>query len=160
VISQPCHCTMEDFECELDFERALDQKSCVATVLPPPSARFGLMEERECAMSNSYKVDVYRRVPGNRCVDGWVPPQLDLACPPKTSSSSHGFLKFLLVGVAFSGCVYMGKKGSGDWFSWTNPYMAFTPGAAQGRSIGRVGVPTELPEVAVPRYHAPSLVQF
>ena len=43
-------------------------------------------------------------------VDGWVPPQLDLACPPKTSSSSHGFLKFLLVGVAFSGCVYMGKK--------------------------------------------------
>lgn len=67
VISQPCHCTMEDFECELDFERALDQKSCVATVLPPPSARFGLMEERECAMSNSYKVDVYRRVPGNRC---------------------------------------------------------------------------------------------
>ena len=58
---------MEDFECELDFERALDQKSCVATVLPPPSARFGFMEERECAMSNSYKVDVYRRVPGNRC---------------------------------------------------------------------------------------------
>ena len=93
-------------------------------------------------------------------VDGWVPPQLDLACPPKTSSSSHGFLKFLLVGVAFSGCGYMGKKGSGDWFSWTNPYLAFTPGAAQGRSIGRVGVPTELPEVAVPRYHAPSSVQF
>ena len=93
-------------------------------------------------------------------VGGWVPPQLDLACPPKTSSSSHGFLKLLLVGVAFGGCVYMGKKGSGDWFSWTNPYMAFTPGVAQGRSIGRVGTPTELPEVAVPRYQAPSLVQF
>ena len=45
------------------------------------------------------------------------------------------------------------------WFQWASPYTAFSP-SASGRSIGRVGVPTELPEVAVPRYHAPSLVQF
>lgn len=67
VISQPCRCTQEDYECELDFVRALDQQSCVATVMPPPRARFGPSEQRECEISKSYKVDMYRRVPGNRC---------------------------------------------------------------------------------------------
>eukprot|EP00438_Fugacium_kawagutii_P026610 Skav213736 [mRNA] locus=scaffold2563:358062:361340:+ [translate_table: standard] len=164
VISQPCRCTQEDYECELDFVRALDQQSCVATVMPPPRARFGPSEQRECEIAKSYKVDMYRRVPGNRLY-GWTPPQLEIACPltvDQASQSHSGVLKLILVAVAFGGCLYMGKKGAGEgWTSWSNPYTSFSsPGTASGRSIGRVAVPTELPEVAVPRYQAPSLVQF
>jgi len=159
VLSEPCKCTMEDFECELDFVRALDQKSCVAISMPPPRVSFGPLQQQECAASGYYKADMYRRVPGNRCVDGWVPPLLDLACPK--SSTSHGWLKMILAGVVTIGlCVYVGKTGTCEgWFQWASPYTAFSP-STSGRSIGRVGVPTELPEVAVPRYHAPSLVQF
>lgn len=94
---------------------------------------------------------------------GWMPPQLEIACPPTVDQESHSVvLKLILVAVTFGGCLYMGKKGAGEgWLSWSNPYTSFSsPGTASGRSIGRVAVPTELPEVAVPRYQAPSLVQF
>ena len=66
VLSEPCKCTMEDFECELDFVRALDQKSCVAISMPPPRVSFGPLQQQECAASGYYKADMYRRVPGNR----------------------------------------------------------------------------------------------
>ena len=67
VVSKSCACTQEDFECEMDFERALDGKTCVAQVMPPPRADFGPAQERECAQTGFYKVDMYRRVPGDQC---------------------------------------------------------------------------------------------
>lgn len=51
----------------MDFTRALDGKSCVATMSPPPRADFGPWQKQECAASGFYKVDMYRKVAGDRC---------------------------------------------------------------------------------------------
>ena len=67
VIQHQCQCTAEDFECEMDFTRALDGTSCVATISPPPRADFGPWQKQECAASGFYKVDMYRKVAGDRC---------------------------------------------------------------------------------------------
>ena len=67
VVSKPCACTQEDFECEIDFERALDGKTCVAQIMPPPRADFGILQEQECASTGKYHVDMYRRVAGDKC---------------------------------------------------------------------------------------------
>ncbi|CAJ1446689.1 unnamed protein product [Effrenium voratum] len=89
VISEVCPCTEEDFECEMDFERALNQRTCVANEMPPPRADFGPMQEHECSQLGYFKVDMYRRVPGDRCIGGWVPPQLDVQCPTRPTRQSH-----------------------------------------------------------------------
>ncbi|CAK8991742.1 unnamed protein product [Durusdinium trenchii] len=102
----------------------------------------------------------HKSIPVIAGTDGWVPPQLELACPPQASSSRTFFLKLSIVLVGgFGAIMYFAKSANMEWLSSSRTYTAFPAPETQGRSIGRVGTPTELPEV-VPRYQAPSLVQF
>ncbi|CAJ1350329.1 unnamed protein product [Effrenium voratum] len=152
VISEVCPCTEEDFECEMDFERALNQRTCVANEMPPPRADFGPMQEHECSQLGYFKVDMYRRVPGDRCIGGWVPPQLDVQCPTRPTRQSHVIGKVAVAAILLAAVIYLARSGRcqewSDRVSSRTPYIDFSKPSAFGR-------PTELPEIS-----QRSVVQF
>lgn len=62
-IFEPCKCTSEDFECDFDFVRSEDGKSCVpASPLQPPQGECKNADDKFTGPSG------WRLIPGNACI--------------------------------------------------------------------------------------------
>lgn len=111
--SRNCHCTPESFECEVGFVREVNSLQCdedpESTIrhTPPPNC------------NGEYKVNAYRRVPGDTCQGGWAPEPVTKVCKtslrataPSASSSGPTFLGFV-VGISSVGaCILVTKARS------------------------------------------------
>ncbi|CAH8621095.1 unnamed protein product [Dicrocoelium dendriticum] len=69
IHAEECTCTTADFECDYGYRRQSSSSECV----PDPS-----VAPDPCLLSTELRRDIqylgYRRIPGDRCVDGWQPP--------------------------------------------------------------------------------------
>src|SRR5699024_11107174 len=62
-IFENCKCTAEDFECDYNFVRSEDRKSCVpAMPLTPPQGKCGKSSDTYTGPSG------WRLIPGNTCI--------------------------------------------------------------------------------------------
>ena len=89
-------------------------------------------------------------------MDGWVPPQLDVACPQEALASHSFWPRAILIAGLLALIIYCARGTNCVDLNSQLPYTAFPP---EGRRIGaQVGTPTELREVSP--YQAPGVVQF
>ncbi|CAE7025490.1 VPS10 [Symbiodinium natans] len=152
VISTPCPCTRDDFECNLGFQLALDSKSCVKSELPLIGDIGEVQgEPAQCQVSESYVVDMYRRVPGDRCLGGWAPPQFEMKCKDRQSAGSWSVTRLVLLLLAIAGLVFVARSERfQDWWE-----------ALANRSDRMEHMELicgqELP--GIPRYRAPSVAR-
>ncbi|VWU50927.1 sortilin, putative [Hepatocystis sp. ex Piliocolobus tephrosceles] len=73
VDKKPCECTPEDYECETGFMRKIGSFECKPT--DPTLTVEG------CTSSSYFYADAYRKVPGDICVNGWIPQKVPVPCP-------------------------------------------------------------------------------
>lgn len=73
VDKTPCECTPEDYECETGFSRKVGSLEC------KPNDPTLTIEG--CTSSSYFYADAYRKVPGDMCINGWVPEKVPVPCP-------------------------------------------------------------------------------
>lgn len=73
VDKKPCECTPEDYECETGFTRKIGSYEC------KPNDPTLTIEG--CTSSSYFYANAYRKVPGDICVNGWVPEKVPVPCP-------------------------------------------------------------------------------
>eukprot|EP00386_Alphamonas_edax_P014095 GDKI01043378.1.p1 GENE.GDKI01043378.1~~GDKI01043378.1.p1 ORF type:complete len:717 (+),score=231.79 GDKI01043378.1:264-2153(+) len=93
VVKRNCPCSQQDYLCEFGFTRKVNSLECVPedpTLTAP-----------HCTSSSFFYMDAYRKVPGDTCEGGWVPPKVPVPCPQTApfsrSALSVLFVVFLLV---------------------------------------------------------------
>ncbi|KAK6589998.1 hypothetical protein RS030_192776 [Cryptosporidium xiaoi] len=110
IEKKTCACTEEDFTCEFGFSRQIGSFQC-----RPESVDIVLGDALlgKCTSSGVFYVTAYRKLPGDSCIGGWVPPPVAIPCPSHAPSSSHA--KIVLI-VAILVILFMLKQGIfGDW---------------------------------------------
>ncbi|CRG94713.1 sortilin, putative [Plasmodium gallinaceum] len=92
VDKKPCECTPEDYECETGFTRKIGSYEC------KPNDPTLTIEG--CTSSSYFYADAYRKVPGDICIDGWVPEKVPVPCPAHApfnrSAKSILFIIFIM----------------------------------------------------------------
>ncbi|KAF4670147.1 Sorl1p [Perkinsus olseni] len=110
VFKNNCPCTFEDYHCALGFARTLGESECrpvdVDAVLTP--------EEMECTSSGAYFADAYRRVPGDTCEGGFVPPKAQVPCPSFSPLSRAALIAFALIVVIILLLIGMNRAAAGS----------------------------------------------
>ncbi|CAE7753933.1 vps10, partial [Symbiodinium pilosum] len=111
VVSESCSCRREDFECEVGFELAVDSNNCIKSSIP----LVGFVEEDppECKLRDTYTANMYRRIPGDHCENGWYPPQYEVRCKETSVSSGGslpGSLKLVLLVLAVAVVLYVARS--------------------------------------------------
>jgi hypothetical protein len=97
ITVENCQCSDEDYECDVDYERAGPGEPCVAThkkneteIHKPPAICHGYYE-----ISKGY-----RKVPGDSCVNGVKYDPILIPCPYTGIFASLGVLFFVCIVVA------------------------------------------------------------
>ncbi|CAG9473822.1 sortilin, putative [Plasmodium vivax] len=92
VDKKSCECTPEDYECETGFTRKVGSYEC------KPNDPTLTIEG--CTSSSYFYANAYRKVPGDICVNGWVPEKVPVPCPAHApfnrSAKSILFILFIL----------------------------------------------------------------
>ncbi|CAA9989631.1 sortilin, putative [Plasmodium knowlesi strain H] len=92
VDKKACECTPEDYECETGFTRKVGSYEC------KPNDPTLTIEG--CTSSSYFYANAYRKVPGDICVNGWVPEKVPVPCPAHApfnrSAKSILFILFIL----------------------------------------------------------------
>ncbi|PFH32063.1 putative sortilin [Besnoitia besnoiti] len=107
-VSKVCACTMEDYECEFGFTRAIGSSQCVPTDAAAAAAvtAAGLSQFADdadaaaaaaCTSSSFFYTSAYRKVPGDVCEGGWVPEKVAVPCPAHSPVSKGGKTVLLLL---------------------------------------------------------------
>ncbi|UKK00004.2 sortilin [Theileria orientalis] len=91
VDKELCQCTKQDYECEVGFTRGIGSDVC--------KVEGTFLAKEGCRSASYFYTNAYRKVPGDVCVDGWVPEMVAVACPPHSplSKGSKMVLTFLLI---------------------------------------------------------------
>ncbi|KAF4708650.1 Sorl1p [Perkinsus olseni] len=114
VFKNNCPCTFEDYHCALGFARTLGESECrpvdvdagwYLLVLTP--------EEMECTSSGAYFADAYRRVPGDTCEGGFVPPKAQVPCPSFSPLSRAALIASGLIVVIILLLIGMNRAAAG-----------------------------------------------
>jgi len=105
VLHEVCECTEEDYECELDFKRQIGSTECI--VLPGVTFAEDPAVTRDCQTGKSFWVDMYRKVAGDECKNGWTPPRLMQQCPPKTAVGSSILMSLIAIIAACATAYYL-----------------------------------------------------
>ncbi|KAF4694861.1 Sorl1p [Perkinsus olseni] len=129
VFKNNCPCTFEDYHCALGFARTLGESECrpvdVDAVLTltagwpsgSPSLGWYLLvltpEEMECTSSGAYFADAYRRVPGDTCEGGFVPPKAQVPCPSFSPLSRAALIASGLIVVIILLLIGMNRAAAG-----------------------------------------------
>ncbi|CDJ41421.1 sortilin, putative [Eimeria tenella] len=122
---QVCPCTIQDYECEYGFERAVGSVYCLPTDVAAAAASTaaGLNQYADeadaaaaaaCTSSAFFYTAAYRKVPGDVCEGGWVPEKVAVPCPPHSPVSRGGKLVLLLISlIVLLMCIlnYLAKTG-------------------------------------------------
>lgn len=122
---QVCPCTIEDYECEYGFERAVGSVHCLPTDVAAAAASTaaGLNQYADaedaaaaaaCTSSAFFYTAAYRKVPGDMCEGGWTPEKVAVPCPPHSPVSRGGKLVLLLISlIVLLMCIfnYLAKTG-------------------------------------------------
>ncbi|KAL8275914.1 hypothetical protein Esti_000176 [Eimeria stiedai] len=120
-----CPCTIEDYECEYGFERAVGSVHCLPTDVAAAAASTaaGLNQYADeedvaaaaaCTSSAFFYTAAYRKVPGDVCEGGWRPEKVAVPCPPHSPVSRGGKLVLLLISlIVLLMCLfnYLAKTG-------------------------------------------------
>ncbi|KAH8585131.1 sortilin [Cryptosporidium sp. chipmunk genotype I] len=105
-----CTCTEEDFTCEFGFSRQIGSFECRPESL---DVVFDDVKVGQCTSSGIFYVTAYRKLPGDDCIGGWLPPPVAIPCPSHAPTSSHA--RIVLV-IALFIIIFMLKQGMfGDW---------------------------------------------
>ncbi|GAW82569.1 sortilin [Plasmodium gonderi] len=92
VDKKSCECTPEDYECETGFTRKVGSYEC------KPNDPTLTIEG--CTSSSYFYANAYRKVPGDICVNGWVPEKVPVPCPSHSpfnrTAKSILFILFIL----------------------------------------------------------------
>jgi len=88
VERKACACTQEDFQCEMGFTRRVGSMECV-----PDDPK---LTTANCTSGGIFYGSAYRKIPGDICEGGWVPPPVAVPCP-HTSPFGKGAYLVLLV---------------------------------------------------------------
>ncbi|OLP74880.1 Vacuolar protein sorting/targeting protein 10, partial [Symbiodinium microadriaticum] len=131
MISVPCPCTRDDFECNVGFQVALDSRNCVKSSMPLVGS-VGPAEETEaaeCRFRDTYSVEMYRRIPGNGCVGGFVPPRYEAKCPQGSNEAAGAgagwsLTRLVLLVLAVAVLVYVAR--SERFQDWSFPAFLAT----------------------------------
>ncbi|KEG04583.1 sortilin, putative [Plasmodium vinckei vinckei] len=87
-----CDCTPEDYECEAGFTRKVGSFECKPT--------DSTLTIEGCTSSSYFYATAYRKVPGDVCVNGWVPEKVPVPCPDyspfNNSAKSILFILFIM----------------------------------------------------------------
>ncbi|SCM09662.1 sortilin, putative [Plasmodium chabaudi adami] len=87
-----CDCTPEDYECETGFTRKVGSFECKPT--------DSTLTIEGCTSSSYFYATAYRKVPGDVCVNGWVPEKVPVPCPDyspfNNSAKSILFILFIM----------------------------------------------------------------
>ncbi|CAE7505032.1 VPS10 [Symbiodinium microadriaticum] len=158
MISVPCPCTRDDFECNVGFQVALDSRNCVKSSMPLVGS-VGPAEETEaaeCRFRDTYSVEMYRRIPGNGCVGGFVPPRYEAKCPQGSNEAAGAgagwsLTRLVLLVLAVAVLVYVARS---ERFQDCWETLASRARNVDFKPVGT----TELP--GIPRYRAPSIARF
>ncbi|KFH09097.1 putative sortilin, partial [Toxoplasma gondii VAND] len=124
-VSKVCPCTMEDYECEFGFTRAIGSTQCVATDAAAAAAATatGLAQFADesdaaaaaaCTSSSFFYTSAYRKVPGDVCEGGWMPEKVAVPCPAHSPVSRGGktvLLLLLFIVVVMVVINYLAKTG-------------------------------------------------
>uniref|UniRef100_A0A0G4F4M6 VPS10 domain-containing protein n=1 Tax=Chromera velia CCMP2878 TaxID=1169474 RepID=A0A0G4F4M6_9ALVE len=107
VFKKNCECSEEDFECEFGFTRKVGSTTC--------SPEDPDLTAESCATGGYVYTDAYRKVPGDTCEGGWVPPKVSVPCPARSlfSKALLWFFGVVLVGVAVLLCLGLAAGGGG-----------------------------------------------
>ncbi|KAL8426675.1 hypothetical protein Efla_005932 [Eimeria flavescens] len=120
-----CPCTIEDYECEYGFERAVGSVHClptdVAAAAASTAAGLNQFADKEdvaaaaaCTSSAFFYTAAYRKVPGDVCEGGWKPDKVAVPCPAHSPVSRGGKLVLLLISlIVLLMCLfnYLAKTG-------------------------------------------------
>ncbi|KAF7456639.1 putative sortilin [Cryptosporidium felis] len=110
VEKKSCACTEEDFTCEFGFSRQIGSFQCRPESL---DIVFEDVKVGECTSSGIFYVTAYRKLPGDSCVGGWLPPPVAIPCPSHAPTSSHARMVLIIALIVI---IFMLKQGIfGDW---------------------------------------------
>ncbi|KAF4663921.1 Sorl1p [Perkinsus chesapeaki] len=130
IFKNNCPCTFEDYHCALGFARILGESECkpvdADAVLTP--------EEMKCTSSGVYFADAYRKVPGDTCEGGFVPPQAQVPCPSFSPLSKGALLVvgLIVLVVVVLGAMTLASGGEGNGGFETLRYVKYA-------TLGRAG---------------------
>lgn len=99
VVNKKCACTMEDFQCEIGFSRAVGATECVYAGQDMVPASFF---PEIC--KSTYLTPAYRRVSGDQCEGGWQAAEVEVPCPSSPMlryTAKWGMLLTLIAGLAY-----------------------------------------------------------
>eukprot|EP00927_Polykrikos_kofoidii_P056704 TRINITY_DN50794_c0_g1_i1.p1 TRINITY_DN50794_c0_g1~~TRINITY_DN50794_c0_g1_i1.p1 ORF type:complete len:985 (-),score=196.18 TRINITY_DN50794_c0_g1_i1:139-3018(-) len=102
VTKKICSCTQEDFACETGFTRELGSMECKyggVDMLPKSFI--------PTACSSTFKLDAYRKVPGDVCEGGWQPELANVPCP---SAITPDNMRYAIAGVFIVFVSYLGYQ--------------------------------------------------
>jgi Na+-transporting methylmalonyl-CoA/oxaloacetate decarboxylase gamma subunit len=97
VTIENCHCTEDDYECDVGYERAGPGEPCVSSRAIDKILSFELhTPPTDC--HGFYSISKgYRKVPGNTCVNGVKFDPIVIPCPYTGIFASVGFIFFVLI---------------------------------------------------------------
>lgn len=108
-VKETCACTDKDFECEVGFYRSVgDGNACV----PSPYEDRDYMTVEGCTSSGIYYTHAYRKVPGDECVNGFLPQKVPVPCPPSSPLAQQAkatLALMLLVGFSIAAVSYAAR---------------------------------------------------
>lgn len=116
VDKKACECTPEDYECETGFTRKVGSYEC------KPNDPTLTIEG--CTSSSYFYANAYRKVPGDICVNGWVPEKVPVPCPAHAPFNRSKwkmmddifffFVHRFFVRCSIKGCALFISNGSGN----------------------------------------------